>query len=62
MWGLSATEGGVVLAQRQVFPEARPSGIVRAVQARKRNHDVATVWLVVFVVAVVAASLYIALG
>ena len=47
--------------ERQVVPEARPSGIMRAVKRRRRDGELATVLLAVFAVAVVAAALYFVL-
>ncbi len=48
--------------RQQQVPEARPSGIMRAVQKRRRDGELATVLLAVFAVAVVAAALYVAFG
>jgi hypothetical protein len=45
-----------------MFPEARPSGIRRAVQARNEKHAWATLWLAGFAAAVVFAALYVVLG
>jgi hypothetical protein len=50
------------VAERPMFPEARPSGIRRAVQARSERNAWATLWLAGFAAVLVFAALYVALG
>lgn len=45
-----------------MYPEARPSGVFRSVEARKQKNAIATVWLVGFSALAVAAALYVVLG
>ncbi len=50
------------MAKQQMVPEARPSGIFRAVKARQEQNEIATVVLAAFVTIVVGSALYVSFG
>jgi hypothetical protein len=50
------------VASPKIHPEARPSGIMRSVQERKKQAEIATVYLAILVGVIVATAAWFALG
>jgi hypothetical protein len=46
----------------QMVPELRPSGIFRAVKARRERNELATVLLAAFAATLAGAALYVVFG